>query len=113
DVLDVGVLAEQGSGRGLLIHRHANMQNRSSLSSPDDIRDWPAVNQLALLDDANLVTQIRQFRQDVRADQDRLAHALKLFEQLAHFDAGARIEIASRLVQQQHLGVVNEYAGDR
>ena len=44
-------------------------------------------------------------------DQDRLAHVAQLLEQLAHLDAGPRVEAAGRLVEQQHLRVVQQHAG--
>ena len=42
---------------------------------------------------------------------DRLAHGPQLFEEFAHLDAGAGVEAAGRLVQQQHLRFVEEHAG--
>ena len=49
--------------------------------------------------------------QDVAGDQDRLAHLAQLLEQPAHLDAGPRVEAAGRLVEQQHLRLVQQHAG--
>ena len=72
-------------------------ENRAGFGAADDVRDRAGVEQFALLDDADRVTQIRKLRKDVRADQDRLAQPSKLFEQLAHFDAarGSRLPAGS------------------
>ena len=51
--------------------------------------------------------------QDVRADDDGLAHASKLLEELADLDTGARVEAGGRFVQEQHLRVVQQHACDR
>ena len=44
-------------------------------------------------------------------DHDRLAHLPQLLEQFAHLDAGPRVEAAGRLVEQQHLRLVQQHAG--
>ena len=67
--------------------------------------------QLAVLDDADLVADVGQLGQDVAGDQDRLAHVAQLLEQAAHLDAGPRVEAAGRLVEQQHLRLVQQHAG--
>ena len=38
--------------------------------------------------------------------------SLELLEQFAHFDARPRVEVAGRLVEQEHFGVVQQHAGD-
>ena len=66
--------------------------------------------QLAALDDADLVADVGQLRQDVAGEHDRLAHVAQLLDQAAH-SMRARIEAAGRLVEQQHLRLVQEDAG--
>ncbi len=44
----------------------------------------------------------------MRGDDDRLPHALQLFEQLLDLDARAGIQTRGGLVQEEHLGVMNE-----
>ena len=69
------------------------------------------MQQLAPLDDADLVAHVGQLRQDVAADHDRLAHRAELFEQLANFDPRPRVQAAGRFVEQQHLRIVQQHAG--
>ena len=42
-------------------------------------------------------------------DEDRLAHALQPLEQVSHLDAGPGIKAAGRLVEQEHLRVVQQH----
>ena len=65
----------------------------------------------AVIDDADFVAHIGQFRQDVAADHDRLSLLAKPPEHRPHFDAGPRIEAAEWFIQQQHLRLVQEHAG--
>ena len=70
-------------------------------------RDLPTaarLDQLALLDDADDVTQVGHLQQDVRADQNRLAHQVQLFEQLPHLDPGAGVD--EPVGEPQAAGVV-------
>ncbi len=46
------------------------------------------------------------------ADQDRLAEGSELAEQLAKLDARPWVEARSRLIEQEHLGVVDERVGE-
>ena len=48
----------------------------------------------------------------MRGKEDRLAHARELAEQCAELDAGARVEIARRLVEHEHLRIVQERASE-
>ncbi len=63
------------------------------------------------VDDADLVADVGQLRQDVAGDDDRLAHLAQPPQQVAHLDTGSRIEAAERFVQQQHLRIVQQHAG--
>ena len=42
------------------------------------------------------------------ADHDRLAEVAQLAQQLAQLDAGTRVQAGGGLVEQQHLGIVDE-----
>ena len=70
-----------------------------------------ADQELALLDDADLVADVGQLGQDMAGNHDRLAHLAELLEQAADLDPRARVQAAGRLVEDQHLGVVQEHAG--
>ena len=67
--------------------------------------------QHAQLDDADLVADVGQLRQDVARNHDRLAHVAQPLEQAANLDPCPRIESAGRLVEQQHLRIVQQHAG--
>ncbi len=84
----------------------------ADLGAFEDLVDRAGEEQLALLDDADRVAEFGEFVEDVRRDQDRLAHPFEFFEQLADLDAGAGVEAGRGLVHQQDLGVVQEHAGD-
>ena len=67
---------------------------------------------LAVIDDRDARAQLLELGQDVAADDDRLAEGAQLAEQLPQLDAGARVEAGRGLVEQQHLGVVDERVGE-
>ena len=75
---------------------------------PDDVLHQPGCPHPTLIDDADHGAELRQLGEDVAGNHDRLAHFLKLFQDLAHFDARPRIESGGRLVKEQHGGVVHE-----
>ena len=56
--------------------------------------------------------QLLELGEDVAADEDGLAERAELAEQLAQLDPGARVEAGGGLVEQQHLGVVDERVGE-
>src|SRR5438874_10727966 len=72
--------------------------------------DVAVEQELALLDNPDLVADVRQLGKDMARDQDGLPHVAQFFEQAAHFDAGAWIEAARRLVQEKHLRFVQQYS---
>jgi hypothetical protein len=53
-----------------------------------------------------------QLRQDVAGDDERLALLGEIEQHLAHFDARLGIEPVGRLVEDEHLRIVQERAGD-
>ena len=62
---------------------------------------------LALVDDDDLFADLLHFGQDVRAENDGVI-AGKAFDQLARFDDLFRVEAGGRLVQNQHVGIVDD-----
>ena len=46
------------------------------------------------------------------ADDDGLLHLAELLEQVANFDAGARVKSAGGFVEQQHLRLVQQHASE-
>ncbi len=62
---------------------------------------------LALVDDHDPLAGLRHFRKDVRAQDDGVV-AAELANQLAGLDDLLRVEAGGRLVEHQHLGVVND-----
>ena len=69
-------------------------------------RDAPAV------DDPDHRAQLGELGKDVARDDDGLAHRLQLFEDLAHLDSGTWVQPRRRLVEQEHLGIVDKSAGE-
>ena len=67
--------------------------------------------QLAVPDkaDPDMVADLLQFAEDVAGDHDRLAHPLQFPQQLADLDPRPRVQPAGRLVEDQHLRVVDQY----
>ncbi len=55
-----------------------------------------AVTVPSLLDDPNLVAQVRQFRQDMRGDQDRLIHLAQFLQQFPDFNPRSRVQPRGR-----------------
>ena len=77
-----------------------------------DVGDPALGEHPAVVDDRDARAQLLELGQDVAADDDRLAQRAQLAEELAQLDPGARIEPGGRLVEQQHLGVVDERVGE-
>ena len=63
--------------------------------------------ELAVADDDDAVRDALHFRQDVRAQDDRVL-AAELLDQLAHFRDLLRVQASRRLVEDQHIRVVNQ-----
>ena len=111
DLLDAGHGLED-LGRGLDPLGYADVHDMPDLGSTQDLVHRAIEEQLTLFDDAHGVAQLGQLMEDVRRDQDGLAHPLELLEQLADLDAGARVEARCGLVHQQHLRIVQQHASD-
>src|SRR5207253_269868 len=67
--------------------------------------------QLAALDDADLVAHVGELGKDVAGNHDRFSHLAELADDTADFDADTRVEAAGGFVQQQDLRVVQQYTG--
>src|SRR5205823_2561809 len=87
-----------------------NRDDRVRAGAGHQLFDGAVDDQLAALDDAELVTELAQLAEDVAGDHDGLAEALELLEQLADFDSGARVQTTRGLVEQEDRRVVDEDA---
>src|ERR1041385_7128835 len=76
----------------------------------DRRRDVAVEDEDAAFDDADLVADVGKFRKDVTGNEDRLAHVAQLLEEASHLYAGARVETAGRLVEQEDLRLVKQDA---
>ena len=65
-----------------------------------------------MVDDRDARAELLELGEDVAADEDRLAERPQLAEELAQLDAGPRVETGGRLVEEQHLRVVDERVGE-
>jgi hypothetical protein len=55
------------------------------------------------------VADVGQLGQDVAGDHERLAHVAEFLQQPADFDPRPGVQAAGRLVEQEHLGIVQEH----
>src|ERR1700682_2254748 len=83
----------------------------ASRQLPDDLLHRARGAHAALVDDADHRAQLGQLRKDVARDDDGLTHSAQLSEDLAHLDAGPRVETGCRLIQQEHYRIVDERPG--
>ena len=107
DLFDALCLPQELRGEILLVH-HPDGEVCPRLDAADDLLERTVEQEFAPFDDSDRRTQLGQFVQNVRADDDRLAHAAKFLQQLANLDPRARIEAARGFVEQQDFGVVQQ-----
>src|SRR5204862_3644212 len=74
--------------------------------------DRAAVNELALFNNGDAITESLEFAQDVGRNDDGFAHALELLKYGHHLNSGSRIKSAGRFIKQQQLRIVDEHAGE-
>ena len=87
-------------------------QNPPAAHALEDVLDRAGRQDPAFLDHRHEVADLGQLGQDVRAEEDGLAIGGQLANQRPEFDAGARIEVGGRLVENQQLRVVNDGAAE-
>ena len=85
----------------LHVHRLRAAQPRGQVVGRVDRDD------AALVDDDDALAGLRDLRQDVRAEDDRVV-AGEAADQIARLDDLLRVEAGGRLVEDQHLGVVDD-----
>ena len=101
------------SGRELVaVEQDADAQHGPEAEPPLDVGDAALGEDLAAIDDRDAGAQLLELGQDVAADDDGLAHRTELAEELAKLDPRARVETGRRLVEEQHLRVVDERVGE-
>ncbi|GDX91751.1 hypothetical protein LBMAG46_17580 [Planctomycetia bacterium] len=76
-----------------------------------DFGDVAIDDHVAFFNHSDSRTHVCQFRQDMAADDDSFAHLSESSEEISDFDAGAGVQSAGGLIQQQHLRVVQQCAG--
>ena len=101
----------QQPGRGLSIARHADPQHDLPADHLHHLGHVPLTFISPRLDDADLVAHVGQLGQDVAGDHDRLAQLAQMLDDPADFDPHPRVQPAGRLVEQQHLRIVQQHAG--
>src|ERR1041384_8100315 len=70
-----------------------------------------AVNQSPFFDYGDAIAERLQLAQDVRRNDNRFSESLQFLQNGHHLDAGPRVETAGRFIEQQHLGIMDENAG--
>ena len=76
--------------------------------SVHDLADGSIRQDSTLLDHRDRVAHLGELREDVGAQEDRLAIRGQFSNQRAELDAGSGIEIGRRLVEDEHLRIVND-----
>ena len=111
---DVRLAREPGAGRlvVVVVAQDPDPEHRADAEPLLDVRDLALGEHLAAVDDRDRGAQLLELGEDVRRDEDRLAEAAQLAQQLAELDAGPRVEAGRRLVEEQHQRVVDERVGE-
>ena len=102
----------QQAGRLLRRSRQPKADHRPAADLCQQVLHIATGQQAAVFDDADPIADVRQLRKDVAGDEDRLAQTLQPLQQSAHLDPRPRIETAGRFVEEQHLRVVQQHAGE-
>ena len=110
---DARLAAQPGGGFGHVgrAGHEAHADGAMGAQPADHLGHAARGHQPAVLDDADLGADVGHFGQDVGREEDRLAHPLQGAQQLAHLNARPRVKAAGRLVEDEHLWVVGEGAG--
>ncbi len=82
----------------------------AAIERATDRVDGAGGDQATLFEDGDARAHVRELGEDVRREEDGLPHATQLHQQIAHLDARARIEVARRLVEDEHLRIVQQRA---
>ena len=96
--------------RRLLPCDDCDAQPAAAGQARDDVADRTRGAHAAVVDDADHRAELGELREDVARDDDRLAHALELLEDLAHLHSRPRVEARGGFVEQQHCGIVDQGA---
>jgi len=103
-------LFQEASG-GFGIAGDFDLQDHSFANLLHHVFDGRVDGHHAAVDDADLVTHVGQLGQDVAGNHDGFAMLAEAAEHGPHLDAGPRIKAGKGLIQQQHLRLVQEHAG--
>src|SRR5205085_8563341 len=104
---DHGVRADHGD-RALVALAELDLDDPRAADAAQDVLDRAREEELSSLDDRDLVAELGELAQDVRAYEDRLPHGAQLLQELADLDARTRVETGRRLVEEQDLRVVEQ-----
>src|SRR5712692_1925878 len=84
--------------------QHANFKLTPSSQPSRNLFDLPRDHQPARLHNRDVRTHLRQLQQDMRTDNNRLAHCLQSPQQFAQLHAGAGIESRGRFISSSTSG---------
>jgi hypothetical protein len=102
-------LAQEHAGSRIVCRSEANFAFLARFG--DDFSESSLGDQCPALENSHPIADFGQVRQDVRGEKDGFSHSLELLEDLPDFNARPGIESGSRLVENQHLGIVDQRAG--
>ena len=108
EVADLGVTPDQIVGAVHLAIGEAGRDPSAPHQGGSDVVDRALGDHLSLVYDRQVAADPLQLGEDVRGDHDGLAHPGQLGDELAELDPGPGVETRCRLVEDQHLGVVDQ-----
>ena len=95
-------------GRGVGARRiDLHIHRRGALEAGGQVVGRVHRHDASLVDDDDALARLRDFRQDVRAEDDRVIPG-QAPDEIARLDNLLGIETGGRLVENQHLGIVDE-----
>src|SRR5439155_26093440 len=90
DLIDAGGFFEQHLGLDISAIADGDVDASALADLLDSALHIAVEEQLASFDDADLVADVCQLRQDMTGEHDRLVEVAQLLDEAAHFDASAR-----------------------
>jgi hypothetical protein len=108
--VDLGHLgaASEDPLQGGRVAGQLDLESIARVEPSQDVLDPARDQHPPALDDPHRVAEVRQLGEDVRRDHDRLAQVAQRLDDLAELDARRGVEPRGGLVEEEHVGVVDE-----
>src|SRR5579864_2177667 len=93
-------------------HLEEHFLQRSAGNDPFlKLQEWSDSNELAVIDDADAITQALRHIQEMGRQEDRLALRGAAAQSLLHVKRGPRVEAVGGLIEDENRRIVRERAG--